>query len=178
MWRSHLRIQRCHCSGWGHCCGMGSIPDPETSTCRGCGQKKYMYISMRPYRYTQRIEINGDQGRSSSQRHSESQVCRAQAPPLACGLGLVTRFPSHQRPGRGKVTSQGGDLGEKAGLARAQPCCPRPGEGTAGLCRSSPSLVSPRESITDPDEGPSATHPLSTLPEFQGPEKPGRTEET
>ena len=30
-----LRIQLCHCSSLDPCCGMGSIPGPRTSTCRG-----------------------------------------------------------------------------------------------------------------------------------------------
>ena len=28
-----LRIQHCHCSSLGHCCGTGLIPGPGTSTC-------------------------------------------------------------------------------------------------------------------------------------------------
>ena len=37
---SGLRMGHCHCSGWGHCCGMGWIPGPGTSTCLGCGRKR------------------------------------------------------------------------------------------------------------------------------------------
>ena len=37
---SGLRIQCCHCSGLGHCCGAGWIPGPGTSVCCGGGQKK------------------------------------------------------------------------------------------------------------------------------------------
>ena len=35
-----LRTQGCHCCGSGDCCGAGLIPDPGTSKCHGCGQKK------------------------------------------------------------------------------------------------------------------------------------------
>ena len=44
LWRSTLRIQRCHCSGLGHCCGAGSIPDSGTSACCMCGKKKKRYL--------------------------------------------------------------------------------------------------------------------------------------
>ena len=40
MWRSELRIQRCHCSGLGHCCGSGSVPGPGAFTCHRHGQNK------------------------------------------------------------------------------------------------------------------------------------------
>ena len=40
LWGSWLRVQRCHCSGLGRCCGVGSIPGLETSTCLGCSQIK------------------------------------------------------------------------------------------------------------------------------------------
>ena len=36
--RSRLRIQCCHCSSLGHCCGTGSIPGPGISTCHGHNQ--------------------------------------------------------------------------------------------------------------------------------------------
>ena len=36
LWCSRLGIQHYHCSRWVHCCGEGSIPGPETSTCCGC----------------------------------------------------------------------------------------------------------------------------------------------
>ena len=39
LWHSQLRIWHCHCSGSGHCCGMGLILGPGTSACHGCGQK-------------------------------------------------------------------------------------------------------------------------------------------
>ena len=32
LWCSGLRIQHYYCSGFGHCGGVGSIPDPGTST--------------------------------------------------------------------------------------------------------------------------------------------------
>lgn len=35
-----LKIQCCHRSGLGHCCGTGSIPVAGTSTCCECSQKK------------------------------------------------------------------------------------------------------------------------------------------
>lgn len=35
-WLRGLRIWYCHCSGMGHCYGMGLIPGPRTS----CSQKK------------------------------------------------------------------------------------------------------------------------------------------
>ena len=35
-----LRIQHCHCSGLGYCCGIGLIPGPGTSTFCGHGWKK------------------------------------------------------------------------------------------------------------------------------------------
>ena len=37
---SRLRIWHYHCSALGHFCGVGSIPGPGTSACRGCSQKK------------------------------------------------------------------------------------------------------------------------------------------
>ena len=37
---SGLRIQCCHCCGWGKCCDTGLIPGPGTSACCRCGQKK------------------------------------------------------------------------------------------------------------------------------------------
>ena len=40
LWCSGLRIQHCHCSGVGHCHGMGLIPGLGTSTCYRCGKKK------------------------------------------------------------------------------------------------------------------------------------------
>ena len=40
LWLSGLRIQHCHWSSLGRCCGAGSIPAPGTSTCHGHGQKK------------------------------------------------------------------------------------------------------------------------------------------
>ena len=33
MWCCRLRIWHCHCSGLGHCCGMGLIPGWGTSAC-------------------------------------------------------------------------------------------------------------------------------------------------
>ena len=35
MRQRRLRIWCCHCNGFGHCCGEGSIPGPEASTYRG-----------------------------------------------------------------------------------------------------------------------------------------------
>ena len=32
LWCSELKIQQCHCSVSGHCCGAGSIPGPGNST--------------------------------------------------------------------------------------------------------------------------------------------------
>ena len=46
MWHSGLRIQHCHCSGLGRCYGVDSIPDPGTSTCRGCGQKINKFLKI------------------------------------------------------------------------------------------------------------------------------------
>ena len=40
LWCSRLGIWHCHCSALGHCCGLGSIPGPEISMCRGHGQNK------------------------------------------------------------------------------------------------------------------------------------------
>ena len=45
LWHSRLRIQHCHCSNSGHCCGMGLLPGMETSPCHGCGQKKSEFPS-------------------------------------------------------------------------------------------------------------------------------------
>ena len=48
--RSGLRIQCCHFSGLGHCCGTGSIrgtssiPGPGTFTCHGCGWRKFIFL--------------------------------------------------------------------------------------------------------------------------------------
>ena len=38
-WLSELRIQCCHFSSSGPCCGTGSVTGPETSTCHKRGQK-------------------------------------------------------------------------------------------------------------------------------------------
>ena len=38
-WHRKFRIQHCHCSGSGHCCGMGSVPGPGISACCRCSQK-------------------------------------------------------------------------------------------------------------------------------------------
>lgn len=45
-WRcSRLRTQRCHCSGYGSCCGSGSVPGLRTSEGYGHGKKiKYMRV--------------------------------------------------------------------------------------------------------------------------------------
>ena len=40
MWCSRLRIWCCHYSSSSHCYGAGSIPDPRTSKCHRCSQKK------------------------------------------------------------------------------------------------------------------------------------------
>ena len=40
LWLSGLRTWPCHCSGLGHCCGAGSVPGLETSTCREWPKKK------------------------------------------------------------------------------------------------------------------------------------------
>ena len=39
-WGSRLRIQQCHCSSLGHCCGVGSIPGLGTCTWHRGSQKK------------------------------------------------------------------------------------------------------------------------------------------
>ena len=44
LWHSKLSIWCCHCRGSGHCCDVGSIPGPGTSTCPRCGQKKMLLI--------------------------------------------------------------------------------------------------------------------------------------
>ena len=33
QWPNGLRIQHCHCSSSGHCCGVGLIPGPGASAC-------------------------------------------------------------------------------------------------------------------------------------------------
>lgn len=38
LWHRGLRIWHCHCSTKGHCCDVGSIRGPGTSTCQGHGQ--------------------------------------------------------------------------------------------------------------------------------------------
>ena len=43
MWCSRLRIWHCHCSGSGHCYGMGWIPGLETSHALGMAKKKENY---------------------------------------------------------------------------------------------------------------------------------------
>ena len=58
-WLNEWRIQYCHCCGSGCCYGAGSIPAPETSAWRGCGQppppkKKSCYT---PYMYIYTIVI-------------------------------------------------------------------------------------------------------------------------
>ena len=40
LWLSGLRIQHCHCSRWGGCCGTGSIPGLRTSMCYRYSKKK------------------------------------------------------------------------------------------------------------------------------------------
>ena len=37
LWCSRLKIQYCHCSSLGHCCGTGSFTVSGTSTCHGYG---------------------------------------------------------------------------------------------------------------------------------------------
>ena len=39
-WCSKLRIQHCHCSGLGCCCGMDPVPGRGTSICHGRGTQK------------------------------------------------------------------------------------------------------------------------------------------
>ena len=39
-WPGRLRTWCCCCCGSGYCGGAGSIPDPGTSACCGCSQKK------------------------------------------------------------------------------------------------------------------------------------------
>ena len=45
-WLSGLRISVitavAHCC----CCGVDSIPEPETSACHGCGKKKRLFLSI------------------------------------------------------------------------------------------------------------------------------------
>ena len=43
-WLSRLRIQCCHCSSSGCCCGRGSTLGPGTSTCHGRGPKDALKI--------------------------------------------------------------------------------------------------------------------------------------
>ena len=40
LWYSGLRVWHCYCSGPGCCCGVDSVPGPETYTCCRCCQKK------------------------------------------------------------------------------------------------------------------------------------------
>ena len=40
VWLSRLRVQHCHFSSLGCCCGAGLIPGLGISTCHRCGQKK------------------------------------------------------------------------------------------------------------------------------------------
>ena len=40
LWLSELRTRCCHYCSLGCCCGSGSVPGPETSTCCGHSQKK------------------------------------------------------------------------------------------------------------------------------------------
>ena len=40
LWCSGLRTHRFHCSSPGHCCGMGSVPHPGTSTCHRHSQRE------------------------------------------------------------------------------------------------------------------------------------------
>ena len=39
-WHSRLRIQHCHSSSSGHCCGAGMIPGPGTSMWHGCSPEE------------------------------------------------------------------------------------------------------------------------------------------
>ena len=39
LWHSGLRIQHCHCSSLGRCCGMSLVPGPSTSSCLTHSQK-------------------------------------------------------------------------------------------------------------------------------------------
>ena len=41
LWCSGLRIQHCHCSSWGCCCGTGSVSGPGTCMCHRHGQKQF-----------------------------------------------------------------------------------------------------------------------------------------
>ena len=40
LWHCRLRIQHCHCSGVGHCCGSGSVPSLGISHAAGAAKKK------------------------------------------------------------------------------------------------------------------------------------------
>ena len=40
VWHTRLRIQCCHCSGWGLSSGVCLVPGLETSICHRCGQKQ------------------------------------------------------------------------------------------------------------------------------------------
>lgn len=58
LWHSMLRSQHCHCSGLGHCFGIGLIPGKGTSTCYRLGQKKKkksLLGSPKNYAYTIRF---------------------------------------------------------------------------------------------------------------------------
>ena len=61
LWLSRLRIQFCHCSGSGGCCGTGSSPGPGTFTCHGCGQKnvKEEIISNMQFPYNEHNKFKG-----------------------------------------------------------------------------------------------------------------------
>ena len=39
LWCNGLRIQHCHCSSFGHCCGANWVPGLGTSASWRCGQK-------------------------------------------------------------------------------------------------------------------------------------------
>ena len=55
-----LRIWHCHCSSLGHCCGVGSIPGPGTSTCHGCSPQKITRKICREkdeQKYSRKIQI-------------------------------------------------------------------------------------------------------------------------
>ena len=47
LWHSGLRIQCCHCSSWGCCCGACLIPGLGTSSCPGCSQNKQNFKQRR-----------------------------------------------------------------------------------------------------------------------------------
>ena len=77
-WHSRTRIRRCHCCGSGYCCGMGSIPGLENSTCSGCSRKKERKEERKNERKKERERERKEERKK--ERKKEREERKAQGP--------------------------------------------------------------------------------------------------